>query len=231
MGADKENNSSIDKAIKKLCDTAGLNVLIATNTTGVCCGQLFSSKGFIPAYTYTVNKTIELLWAWTQKGKLPVLVDVTSCTHSLQQSFPYLTEINKTYFKDLHFIDSIDFAVDYLLPRLKIKTKKNKIVFHPVCTIYKMNLLQKLQTIGNACAEKADIPALSACCGMAGDRGFYYPQLTNSATKDEAGEVNEKSYDGYYSSGKTCEMAMSDATGKNYQSVFVLLMEVVGECP
>ena len=27
----------------------------------------------------------------------------------------------------------------------------------------------------------------------------------------------------YYSSGKTCEMAMYDATGKNYQSIFYLL--------
>ena len=35
----------------------------------------------------------------------------------------------------------------------------------------------------------------------------------------------EKTYDGYYSSGKTCEMAMFDATGKNYQSVLYLLDE------
>ena len=225
MGADKENKSSINEVIKSLCDKAGLQLFIAGNTTGVCCGQLFSSKGFAPAYNYTINKTVELLWQQTQKGKLPVLVDVTSCTLSLQHALPYLSEVNKTYFNQLHFIDSIDFVADYLLPRLEIKNKKESIVFHPVCSLYKMNLLSKLQAIGKACAIDAVIPFTSGCCGMAGDRGFYYPQLTNCATKSEANEVITKTYDGYYSSGKTCEMAMFDATGKNYQSVFYLLDE------
>ena len=225
MGADKENKSSINEVVKSLCDKAGLQLFIAGNTTGVCCGQLFSSKGFAPAYHYTVNKTVELLWQQTQKGTLPVLVDVTSCTLSLQHALPYLSDVNKTYFNKLHFIDSIDFAADYLLPRLKIKNKKESIVFHPVCSVYKMNLLSKLQMIGNACAVDAVIPFTSGCCGMAGDRGFYYPQLTDCATKNEANEVITKTYDGYYSSGKTCEMAMFDATGKNYQSVFYLLDE------
>ena len=225
MGADKVNNSSINEVVKNLCDKAGLKLFVAHNTSGVCCGQLFSSKGFVPAYNFTINKTVELLWEWTQKGKLPVLMDVTSCTHSLQQALPFLSEVNKIYFNQIQFMDSIDFAADYLLPRLVIRNKKSSIVFHPVCSVYKMNLFSKLQILGKACSENAVIPFSSGCCGMAGDRGFYYPQLTMIATKNEAHEVNEKQYDGFYSSGKTCEMAMFDATGKNYQSVFYLLDE------
>jgi len=79
--------------------------------------------------------------------------------------------------------------------------------------------------LGNACSKESVVPFMSGCCGMAGDRGFYYPQLTHHATLNEASEVLEKTYDGYYSSGKTCEMAMFDATGKNYQSVLYLLDE------
>lgn len=225
MGADKENNASINTVIKRLCSKAGIKLFIAGSTNGVCCGQLFSSKGFIPAYTYTVNKTVELLWQWTQQGKLPVLMDVTSCTHSLQQAAPYLSEQNNIYFAQLKFIDSIDFAADYLLPGLPVKYKKNNIVFHPVCSAYKMNLLSKLQLIGKNFSYNAVIPFASGCCGMAGDRGFYYPALTQAATKAEANEVNAKQYDGYYSSGKTCEMAMYDATAVNYQSLFYLLDE------
>jgi D-lactate dehydrogenase len=60
---------------------------------------------------------------------------------------------------------------------------------------------------------------------MAGDRGFYYPSLITTATKNEASEVNSDIFDGYYSSGKTCEMSLYDATGKNYQSIFYLLDE------
>lgn len=227
MGADKMDTTSINTVIQELCAKAGLKLFIANHTTGVCCGQLFSSKGFIPAYTATVNATIEKLWEWTRQGAVPVLMDVTSCTHSLQGARPYLSDKNKEYFDRLQFIDSIDLAADHLLPRLSVTSKKESIVFHPVCTVYKMNgLMQKLQLIGNACAVKAEIPMLSGCCGMAGDRGFYYPKLTKSATKEEVGEVNAKKHDGYYSSGKTCEMAMSEYSGENYQSVFYLLRDV-----
>ena len=61
---------------------------------------------------------------------------------------------------------------------------------------------------------------------MAGDRGFFYPQLTTAASKIEAFEVNQKEYDGYYSSSVTCEMAMSEAVGKNYESILSLLDDV-----
>lgn len=227
MGDDKEDPMSINQVVALLCKRAGLKLFVANHTTGVCCGQLFSSKGFQPAYREIVNRTMEVLWKWTKGGKVPVLMDVTSCTHSLQSSYPYLTEENQQRFKQLTIIDSIDFAADHLLPRLKITQQKKLVAFHPVCTSHKMNQLHKLQAIGDACAEKANIPFLSGCCGMAGDRGFYFPELTASATRDEAREVYAYSHrcDGFYSSGKTCEMAMSEATGHNYQSVLYLLRD------
>jgi D-lactate dehydrogenase len=120
MGADKEDSMPVSEVIQTLCRRAGLELFIANHTTGVCCGQLFSSKGFIPAYKHTVNQTIEQLWKWTGQGKIPVLMDVTSCTHSLQTSYSYLTEENKKRYEQLVFIDSIDFAADYLLPRLQV---------------------------------------------------------------------------------------------------------------
>jgi D-lactate dehydrogenase len=60
---------------------------------------------------------------------------------------------------------------------------------------------------------------------MAGDRGFLFPELTAAATAPEAADVRSATYDGYYSSGKTCEIAMSDAVGKNYESVLYLADE------
>jgi len=62
---------------------------------------------------------------------------------------------------------------------------------------------------------------------MAGDRGFIFPELTASATKPEAMEVQKNNYEGYYSSGKTCEIALSDAVGKNYESVLYLADESI----
>ena len=60
-----------------------------------------------------------------------------------------------------------------------------------------------------------------------GEQGGSHPGLIKAATANEAAGVNENKYDGYYSSAKTCEMSLSVATGKNYQSLFYLLEETI----
>jgi D-lactate dehydrogenase len=64
---------------------------------------------------------------------------------------------------------------------------------------------------------------------MAGDRGFLFPELTESATMPEVLEVCEHHYNGYYSSTKTCEMAMSQAVNENYESILYLVDEMVNQ--
>ena len=76
-------------------------------------------------------------------------------------------------------------------------------------------------------AKEVTVPNYAGCCGMAGDRGFLFPELTSSATKPEATEVHGLTYDGYYSTTKTCEMALSEAVGQNYQSLLYLADEVI----
>jgi D-lactate dehydrogenase len=193
---------------------------------GTCCGQIFSSKGFVEAHAFTANETVEKLHLQSEAGKRAIVLDVTSCTQTMKACRNVLTDENKVRFDQLTFLDVIDFAADRLLPRLQIAKPKDKIVFHPVCSVYKMGSMSKLQMIGKKCAKKADFPVFAGCCGMGGDKGFYYPQLTLAATKIEANEVQTTVYDGYYSSSKTCEMALSEAVGKNYESILKLLDEV-----
>ena len=209
-----------------VCHKAGIPVILPTDGKGTCCGQIFSSKGFTDAYQFTANETIEKLFAQSEGGKFAVVMDVTSCTQTLKSCRTALTDANKTRFDAMTFLDAIDFAADRLLPLLTISKPKESIVFHPVCSAHKMGALPKLQRIGKACAKRADIPAFAGCCGMGGDKGFYYPELTKAATKTEANEVKQTQYDGYYSTSKTCEMALSEAVGKNYESILKLLDEV-----
>jgi D-lactate dehydrogenase len=60
---------------------------------------------------------------------------------------------------------------------------------------------------------------------MAGDRGFLFPELVQSATHLEAKEVTAQPRQGYYSSSKTCEMALENVTKKNYESIVYLVEE------
>jgi D-lactate dehydrogenase len=226
MGKDVEKEESIVDVCKRLAQKAGVNLLIPSNLTGTCCAQPFSSKGFTPAYSFFVNKTIDTLWQWSNQGALPVVLDITSCTHSLQTCRPHLSPENQQRFDKLQIIDSLQFATDILLPRLTITKKKDKAVFHPVCSLYKMNLNKNLVQLAAHTVENPVIPSTAGCCGMAGDRGFYYPGLTASATRAEAAEVNDTQIGDCYSTAKTCEMALADSTGKNYRSVLYLLDEV-----
>jgi len=71
------------------------------------------------------------------------------------------------------------------------------------------------------------VPKYAGCCGMAGDRGFLFPELTAAAANPEALEVKLQTYDGYYSSTKTCEIAMSEAVKENYESILYLVDELL----
>jgi D-lactate dehydrogenase len=90
-------------------------------------------------------------------------------------------------------------------------------------------LVDKLQKLGEALAERAVTPIYATCCAFAGDRGFLHPELTHSATAEEVQELNGQEYSRYICSNRTCELGMSLATGKDYQSVIFLLEELTRE--
>jgi D-lactate dehydrogenase len=225
MGGAVADRKNILDTFISISNKAGVGFLIPSAIQGTCCGQIFSSKGFSSAYQYTVNDTISKLWEWSNHGALPIVIDITSCTLTLQDCAHALTPENRQKFDQIKIIDSVDYVKDYLLPNLTIVNKKDKIVLHPVCSLQKMGLEAKFLNIAKQLAHEVKIPVKAGCCGMAGDRGFMFPELTASATQPEADEVKEENYNGYYSSGKTCEIALSEAVGKNYESIVYLLDE------
>ncbi|PVY38497.1 FAD-binding and (Fe-S)-binding domain-containing protein [Pontibacter virosus] len=225
MGAAESDKKNIIDTFKSVSDKVGLKFTIPENVQEACCGQIFSSKGYSQAFAYTANETIEKVWQWTDKGRLPLVLDITSCTHTLQNCRPVLTAENKQKFDSIKIIDSIDYIADFILPQATVQRKKANIVLHPVCSLQKMGLEGRFVSIARQLAEEVTVPMHAGCCGMAGDRGFIVPELTASATAPEAAEVKQREYDGYYSSAKTCEMAMTEAVGRNYESIVYLLDE------
>ena len=226
MGSNGKDGQSVADALLRVADKANVPIAVPSGSKGLCCGQAFSSKGFTEAYKHSANEMITSLWNWTCQGTIPVVLDITSCTYSLQHSRPFLTEENQRRFDALQIMDGLDFAVNRILPRLTISHKKEKIVLHPVCSLYKMGLVNQLNKLGQAVAGTAVIPVNAGCCGMAGDRGFYYPELTLAATRQEGTAVKEQACNDCYSTARPCELAMSGSTGKDYRSIFHLLDEV-----
>ena len=54
------------------------------------------------------NKLVESLYQWTQQGRLPVVLDISSCTLSLKQSGAGLTIENQQRLEKLQILDSVE---------------------------------------------------------------------------------------------------------------------------
>jgi D-lactate dehydrogenase len=220
---------SLMDALVTVASRAGRSVWIPTDAEGVCCGVPFSSKGYDQAHAVAVNRAIERFWEWSDAARLPVVVDTSPCTYGLRTSRAFLTEDNQHRFDRLRILDSVAFVHDELLPRLTPRRQARSVALHPVCSLVKMNLTGKLEAIAKFCCDQVTLPVTAGCCGFAGDRGFLFPELTESATRREAAEVLASRHDGFYSSSRTCEIGMTRATGQVYRSYIYLLEQATRE--
>jgi D-lactate dehydrogenase len=227
MGADAQGSPDVVSLLVETARKVGLNIHIPAHIHGRCCGQPFSSKGFQAASTHMKTETVRWLWQQSDGGRLPIILDMSSCTHTLLDARPFLDAATQQQFDQLRLLDSVDYLHDYVLPKAKFERKKEAIALHPVCSLTKMKNKHKLLAIARACAEQVHTPLYANCCGMAGDRGMTHPALTAAATAMEAAELQHTPFAGYYASSKTCEMALSEATQANYQSIAMLMWETM----
>jgi D-lactate dehydrogenase len=207
LGAD-----GLPEAIATVAKRAGIRLRIPRNVAGTCCGMPFSSKGFHEAHDEAQARLVERMRAWSEGGRLPVVIDTSPCAWSLGPA---------------RVLDGIAFAHDVVLPRLPIVRRVARLAVHPVCSAVKLGLAPKLVAVARACADDVVVPLAGGCCGFAGDRGFTHPELTAAATRAEAAELAAAApCDLYVSSSRTCELGLARATGKRWVSYWNLLEEV-----
>jgi len=220
-----DSHLSLSETLVTISKRANINLSIADNVIGHCCGMPFSSKGYVAAYKATLHRTLLEFWEWSEHGQYPIVMDTTSCTHTLRTCRDDLNKEDKELLDRLTVLDSVEFLHDVVLPKLKTQILDEDIVLHPNCSARKLGLDAKMLGIARQCAQSATVPLNLGCCAFAGDRGLLFPELTQSATEKETAEVNAHDYDGYYSSNIPCEIGMSEATGKDYKSI-VYLVEI-----
>jgi len=228
MGTYSGKPKNLVETFYSVCDKAGVKSRVIRDVNSSCCSQIYSSKGFKDAYAFKANETVERMWQSSEEGRLPVVIDVSSCEYTLKHIYPVLTRENQVRYTRLTIWDSVEFLHKIVLPRVEARVRKEKVVLHPVCSLEKMKTTGLFVQIAEKFADEVVVPLNTGCCGMAGDRGFLVPGLTASATQPEAEEVcTHTGVNGYYSSTKTCEMAMSHATEKDYESILYLVDECV----
>src|SRR5687767_10405538 len=183
----------------------------------------FASKGYQQAYQLSLHNTLMKMWEWSGNGRYPIVMDTTSCTHTLRTCQDDLNKEDKELWKKLTILDSVEFLHDTILPKLEVQPLDEDVMLHPNCSARKLDLESKMFAIAKQCSKSATLPLNLGCCAFAGDRGLLFPELTQSATQKESVEVNTRDYGGYYSSNIPCEIGMSEATGKDYTSIVYLV--------
>jgi D-lactate dehydrogenase len=206
---------SLPDALVAISRRAGLPLWIPDDIAGHCCGTPWSSKGFTRGHEAMARKTADALRRWSDSGRLPVVIDASSCSHGL---------ISEVAAEGVEVLDSISWVHDHLLDRLELSRKLRSAVVHPTCSAGHLGLTGKLTAIARRLAEEVLVPAASSCCGMAGDRGLIHPELPASALRDVALELGGRTFDACVSSNRTCEIALQEVTGREYAS-FVLTLE------
>jgi D-lactate dehydrogenase len=195
------------EALVELSARAGRPVWIPPDIAGHCCATPWSSKGYERGHEVMVERTAAAIERWSGGGELPVVIDASSCAQGMQA------------------LDAIEWVHDHLLPELAVTDKLRRVALHPTCSATQLGLARKLRAIASELAEEVLVPAASSCCGMAGDRGWLHPELPASALRDVARELEDRSFDAYLSSNRTCELALEQVTGRPYQSFAVALEE------
>ncbi|MFV0563312.1 FAD-binding and (Fe-S)-binding domain-containing protein [Malaciobacter mytili] len=210
--------SSASKEEKQLFDTtvellhkAGFEIIFPKKIDSLCCGMPFSSKGYDKQAKIKSHELEEALIKASNNGEFPILCDTSPCTKKMIESFEF----------KLKLFEPIEFALEHLIPNLEIKTINEPITIHTTCSSRKMGLHEKFIKLAKLCSSEVIVPNDVTCCGFAGDRGFNFPELNQSALRNLKSGIKNAKY--AFSTSKTCEIGLSEYSGLDYNSIFYLI--------
>lgn len=217
MGKNSFQNSDdlqLTELTHRLLVRAGFTIIYPENMDAHCCGMPFSSKGFAEA-NHTQSEALETaLLKASENGKYPILYDMSPCFYHSKEEFT----------KALKIVDPIEFMLDYVMPQLVVKNKKDTIAVFPVCSVKKIGKTEQLVALSKLCADKVTLID-SNCCGFAGDRGFLIPELNEHGLRDLKAQIPLNCKEGY-STSRTCEIGFEKMSGIDFKSIFYLVDEV-----
>ncbi|MBL3519575.1 FAD-binding oxidoreductase [Arcobacter lanthieri] len=213
--------NSISKEEKELFDItvellqkAGYQIIFPNNLANLCCGMPFSSKGFKDTSNTKSSQLEEALLDASEFGEYPILCDTSPCTKKMIESFSH----------KLSIYEPIDFTLTFLTKHLEFTPIDGPITIHTTCSSRKMNLEEKFKEVAYLCSTNVIIPSDVKCCGFAGDRGFNFPELNDSALRYLKQQTNGAKM--AFSTSKTCEIGLSSHSGLDYNSIFYLVNQV-----
>lgn len=207
-----EDRRPLPEVMASVLAKAGYRLLVPQNIDALCCGMPWDSKGHKTLASQKRKQSAEALLALAKQQDLPILVDASPCA----------LQFNK---EGLNVQETAQFLHQYVLPKLQISKQQQPVMLHVTCSSKRLQAEQQLVELARACAEQVVIPKDIQCCGFAGDKGFFTPELNASALKGLQQQVPADCHQGV-SNSRTCEIGLSQHSGIPYQSILYLLDKV-----
>lgn len=211
-------------ALVRVASKASASVHIPDASRGKCCGQAFSSKGYVKIAIEKQSELLDHMWEWSRQGTRPVVMDLGSCTAFFKPGLPYLDAVRKERLSRMTVWDSTEFAAR-LLPKLPIHRRLADISIHSVCSNQKFGWEIPLIQVASACADRVHAPHEGKCCGMGGDRGFELPGLSRAATQNVGESMSKSNSEQGFTNARSCAISLSTGSGRPWRSIFHLLDE------
>lgn len=189
----------VTEAMMALLRRAGFNPVLPENINGQCCGQPFQSKGFPDKAKEVAGKLHSKLDAVSGSGRFDVVTDMSTCALHLKQDG---TRVD----------DSSEYLLREVLPHLTITRPLDVVAVHHNCSAQRLKEQPMTEALAAACASEVAVLKSVTCCGYAGDKGMYQPELNAHALRYAKNDVPDNCRIGV-STVSTCAAGLSDHLG------------------
>jgi len=193
-------------AMVTLLARAGYEVVVPKRLTGQCCGQPFHSKGFAEQATRLGVRLAEQLSAHAQGGEVPVITDASTCVKHLRETCGALA-----------VQDASVFLARQVLPHLRVTHRLAQLAVHHNCSAQRLGEQAMTEAVAEACAHTIAVLGSVTCCGYAGDKGMFVPELNEHATRFARHAIHS-GCDLGISTVATCASGLSEQLGVAFVS-------------
>ncbi|HEY8593968.1 MAG TPA: FAD-binding and (Fe-S)-binding domain-containing protein [Devosiaceae bacterium] len=200
----------VPEAMMALLARAGYAPVMPQHLHGMCCGQPFKSKGF-PEEARKVGSRLADALREAGSESCSVVTDASTCALHMRgaEDMPPAS-------------DSVEFLLDAVLPHLTIERRLPVVAVHHNCSAQRLREQPRTEALAAACADDVAVLTSITCCGFAGDKGLFEPELNAHALRFVRADVPQGCKVGV-TTVSTCATGLTEHAGIPFVGLASLL--------
>merc|ERR1719502_1148621 len=185
--------------------------------------MIFDSRGFRDVGGSQLDDLTKALLEASERGRVPIVCDTSPCLQRMKE------KVDDPLLK-LALYEPVQFISLYLKNELEFSKVRDSVAVHVPCSSKKLKLNDQMIGLAEMCAHEVHATPIP-CCGMAGDRGMRYPELTGASLQHLDGMMQANGCSDGYSTSRTCEMSLSNHSNTHFRSLLYLVDEATTPKP